>query len=234
MRTETVLAQPLTTHSRYWPRFPAQSWRSDGNGTIGAVPEPRNGGRRAREARRGARRRGRSTFRSSTFRCGVPKRGRGNRSCAPPFPLTAARRLRLLFGPGSCSRAGPGDRGVLSGVDSASGCSPRGSGDGFWPSATSAGRRKRARIGFGDAKRSLLNQRVNQFLLAGAKFALTGPLVLYLFGPCRGAHSASPPSTGIALSITVVVPDRATRKVTCCPEKAGLTDRLMFRRRIAL
>lgn len=127
-----------------------------------------------------------------------------------------------------------GGSGALSGVDSASGRPPRGPGDGFWPSETSAGRRKRAQIGSGDAKRSLQNQRINHFLLAGAKFALTGPLVLYLFGPCRGAHSASPPSTGIALSITVVVPDRATRKVTCCPEKAGLTDRLMFRRRIAL
>lgn len=34
VRTETVLARPLATHSRYWPRFPAQSWRSDGNGDM--------------------------------------------------------------------------------------------------------------------------------------------------------------------------------------------------------
>jgi hypothetical protein len=47
-------------------------------------------------------------------------------------------------------------------------------------------------------------------MLVRARLVLTGPLVLYLFGPCRGAHSASPPLTGIALSITVVVPNRET------------------------
>ena len=116
-------------------------------------------------------------------------------------------------------RALSGDPEAKWAVDSAPGCCPAGPDDGFWPPRASAGRPKRAPGGLRDAKRILQNQCVNQFLLAGAKFALTGPLVLYLFGPCRGAHSASPPSTGIALSITVVVPDRATRKVTCCLEK---------------
>ena len=116
-------------------------------------------------------------------------------------------------------RALSGDPEAKWAVDSAPGRCPAGLDDGFWLPRASAGRLKWASGGLRDAKRILQNQFVNQFLLAGAKFALTGPLVLYLFGPCRGAHSASPPSTGIALSITVVVPDRATRKVTCCLEK---------------
>lgn len=124
---------------------------------------------------------------------------------------TGSRRRRDGFGrrtPPKGSRSGPD--GVREGCAEAGFELREGSEGGmlaiFIPQRTLDGRRKRPKC----EKNFVHFQVVNEKNRAAVKLGLTRPGVIYLFGPCRGAHSASPPLTGIALSITVVVPNRET------------------------